>query len=186
VKNLETHASLEQYYQQIKTVILDKQHPVSGLLPASTAITVHGNYQDAWVRDNVYSILAVWGLALAYRQIDNDNGRGHELEQRTVKLMRALLRSMMSQSDKVEAFKKTRNPQDSLHAKYDTATGDTVVADNEWGHLQIDATSVFLLTLTQMIGSGLNLIWTDEEVYFIQNLVYYIEQIKYVTILLTN
>lgn len=176
MKNLETHASLEQYYQQIKTVILDKQHPVSGLLPASTAITVHGNYQDAWVRDNVYSILAVWGLALAYRQIDNDNGRGHELEQRTVKLMRALLRSMMSQSDKVEAFKKTRNPQDSLHAKYDTATGDTVVADNEWGHLQIDATSVFLLTLTQMIGSGLNLIWTDEEVYFIQNLVYYIER----------
>lgn len=176
MKDLDLHISLEKYYQQIKTVILDKQHPVSGLLPASTAITVHGNYQDAWVRDNVYSILAVWGLGLAYRKIDNDNGRGHELEQSTVKLMRALLRSMMSQSAKVEAFKKSRSPADSLHAKYDTATGDCVVADNEWGHLQIDATSVFLLTLTQMIGSGLDLIWTNEEVCFIQNLVYYIER----------
>ncbi|MDU0356037.1 glycoside hydrolase family 15 protein [Paraglaciecola aquimarina] len=176
MKNLKLHTSLEEYYKQIKTVIIDKQHPLSGLLPASTAITVHGNYQDAWVRDNVYSILAVWGLALAYRQLDNDNGRGYELEQRTVKLMRALLRSMMTQSAKVEAFKKSRNPMDSLHAKYDTATGDSVVADHEWGHLQIDATSVFLLTLTQMIGSGLDLIWTDEEVCFIQNLVYYIER----------
>ncbi|MGJ8680063.1 glycoside hydrolase family 15 protein [Paraglaciecola sp.] len=176
MKNLDLQASLETYYQQIKTVILDKQHPVSGLLPASTAITVHGNYQDAWVRDNVYSILAVWGLGLAYRQLDNDNGRGHELEQSTVKLMRALLRSMMAQSAKVEAFKKSRSPMDSLHAKYDTATGDNVVADDEWGHLQIDATSVFLLTLTQMIGSGLDLIWTNEEVCFIQNLVYYIER----------
>ena len=110
MKDLDLHISLEKYYQQIKTVILDKQHPVSGLLPASTAITVHGNYQDAWVRDNVYSILAVWGLGLAYRKVDNDNGRGHELEQSTVKLMRALLRSMMSQSAKVEAFKKSRSP----------------------------------------------------------------------------
>ncbi|MEI8647322.1 glycoside hydrolase family 15 protein [Paraglaciecola sp. Hal342] len=120
--NLELNTKLDAYYQQVKSVILDKQHPVSGLLPASTAITIHGNYQDAWVRDNVYSILAVWGLALAYRNVDSDNGREYELQQRTVKLMRALLRSMMAQSSKVEAFKTSRHPIDSLHAKYDTAT----------------------------------------------------------------
>ncbi|GAC14716.1 glycoside hydrolase family 15 protein [Aliiglaciecola lipolytica] len=176
MQDIELRSSLDKYYQQIKAVIVDKQHPISGLLPASTAITNHGNYQDAWVRDNVYSILAVWGLALAYRQLDDDGGRGFELQQRTVKLMRGLLRSMMSQSAKVEAFKKSRSPMDSLHAKYDTATGDNVVADHEWGHLQIDATSVFLLTLTQMISSGLDLIWSDEEVSFIQNLVFYIER----------
>ncbi|MDP5030601.1 MAG: glycoside hydrolase family 15 protein [Paraglaciecola sp.] len=176
MRDIELTTSLDAYYRQIKSVIIDKQHPISGLLPASTAITNHGNYQDAWVRDNVYSILAVWGLALAYRQLDNDGGRGVELEQRTVKLMRGLLRSMMSQSAKVEAFKKSRSPLDSLHAKYDTATGENVVADDEWGHLQIDATSVFLLMMTQMITSGLNIIWTDEEVCFVQNLVYYIER----------
>lgn len=176
MQTLNLQIKLDQYYQQVRSVILDKQHPVSGLLPASTAITNHGNYQDAWVRDNVYSILAVWGLALAYRQLDDDGGRGYELQQSTVKLMRGLLRSMMAQAHKVEAFKKSRNPMDALHAKYDTSTGDNVVADNEWGHLQIDATSVFLLTLTQMITSGLDVIWSHEEVCFIQNLVYYIER----------
>ncbi|MEP1448789.1 MAG: glycoside hydrolase family 15 protein [Paraglaciecola sp.] len=176
MQDIELRTSLEQYYGQIQSVILDKQHPISGLLPASTAVTVHGNYQDAWVRDNVYSILAVWGLALAYRNLDDDGGRGFELQQRTVKLMRALLRSMMAQSAKVEKFKKSRQPIDALHAKYDTATGDSVVGDDEWGHLQVDATSVFLLTLTQMIASGLEIIWTNEEVSFVQNLVYYIER----------
>src|SRR5690606_24347315 len=128
---------LDAFYRQVKVVILDKQHPVSGLLPASVAVTAHGNYRDAWVRDNVYSILAVWGLALAYRALDHDDGRGYELEQRTVKLMRGLLRSMMAQAPKVEAFKKTRNPNDALHAKYDTETGGVVVDDTAWGHLQI-------------------------------------------------
>jgi len=176
MQGIELRTRLDQYYGQTKSVILDKQHPISGLLPASTAVTVHGNYQDAWVRDNVYSILAVWGLALAYRNLDDDGGRGFELQQRTVKLMRALLRSMMAQSTKVEKFKTTRQPIDALHAKYDTATGNCVVGDDEWGHLQIDATSLYLLTLAQMIASGLEIIWTNEEVSFIQNLVYYIER----------
>ncbi|MFT4789628.1 MAG: phosphorylase kinase alpha/beta subunit [Paraglaciecola sp.] len=176
MQSIDLRNNLDHYYRQVKSIIVDKQHPISGLLPASTAVTVHGDYQDAWVRDNVYSILAVWGLALAYRNLDDDQGRGFELQQRTIKLMRGLLSSMMAQSAKVEEFKKTRNPHDALHAKYDTITGANVVGDLEWGHLQIDATSVFLLTLTQMITSGLEVIWTQEEVCFVQNLVYYIER----------
>lgn len=172
--NLSTR--LDSFYQQIKTIILDKQHPVTGLLPASIAITQHGNYRDAWVRDNVYSILAVWGLALAYRNLDNDEGRGYELTQQTTKLMRGLLWSMMTQAHKVEQFKRTQAPADALHAKYDTETGGTVVDDYGWGHLQIDATSLYLLMLAQMISSGLNIIWTLDEVNFVQNLVYYIER----------
>src|SRR5688572_26858943 len=119
---LRLRAQLDEFYTQIRTVVLDKQHPVSGLLPASVAVTAHGNYRDAWVRDNVYSVLAVWGLGLAYRRLDGDEGRGYELQQRTVKLMRGLLRAMMAQAHKVETFKKTRNPNDALHAKYDTET----------------------------------------------------------------
>ncbi len=168
--------SLDGYYSEIESLILDKQHPVTGLLPASTAVTVHGNYRDAWVRDNVYSILAVWGLALAYRALDDGGGRGYQLEHRTVLLMRGLLRSMMSQAAKVEAFKYSRDPIDALHAKYDTETGGPVVSDTGWGHLQIDATSLYLLMLAQMIASGLSIIWTRDEVNFVQNLVYYIER----------
>ncbi|MEE4248680.1 MAG: glycoside hydrolase family 15 protein, partial [Kangiellaceae bacterium] len=70
---------LERYYQEVKAIILARQNPISGLLPASTAVTTHGNYTDAWVRDNVYSILAVWGLAMAYRKAGMDDGRTYEL-----------------------------------------------------------------------------------------------------------
>lgn len=51
---------------------------MTGLLPASA------DHQDAWVRDNVYSILAVWGLGLAYRKNadrDEDKAKAYELEQ---------------------------------------------------------------------------------------------------------
>ncbi len=98
-------------------------------------------------------------------------GAAEELERRTVQLMRSLLRSMMAQAHKVEAFKKSRHPRDALHAKYDTQTGGTVVADEAWGHLQIDATSVYLVMLAQMIASGLDIIWTEDEAHFVQNLV---------------
>lgn len=165
---------LHDYYLKINEVILKRQHPVSGLLPASTAINAHGDYTDAWVRDNVYSILAVWGLALAYRKADHDQGRTYLLEQSVVKLMRGLLMAMMHQADKVEKFKHHQHPLNALHAKYDTATGNVVVGDDEWGHLQLDATSLFCLMLAQMTASGLRIIFTLDEVDFIQNLVHYI------------
>ncbi|WP_017444911.1 glycoside hydrolase family 15 protein [Gayadomonas joobiniege] len=164
---------LETLYEDIHDIILSRQHPVTGLLPASTAITTHGNYTDAWVRDNVYSIMSVWALSLAYRR-HGDNQRYDELAQATIKLMRGLLQSMMRQADKVERFKHTQAFQDALHAKYDTASGLTVVGDNEWGHLQIDATSIFLLMLAQMGASGLRIVNTFDEVDFVQNLIYYI------------
>lgn len=170
----ELQTRLDDYYREIKRVILARQNPLTGLIPASTAINTHGNYTDAWVRDNVYSILAVWGLALAYRRIGEDRGHGYELEQSVVKLMRGLLFAMMRQAHKVEAFKQTQDPLDALHAKYDLATADTVVGDDEWGHLQLDATSIFVLMLAQMTASGLQIIFTLDEVNFVQNLVYYI------------
>uniref|UniRef100_A0A8C9UHG3 Phosphorylase b kinase regulatory subunit n=1 Tax=Serinus canaria TaxID=9135 RepID=A0A8C9UHG3_SERCA len=148
------------------------QDAVTGLLPASA------DHQDAWVRDNVYSILAVWGLGLAYRKNadrDEDKAKAYELEQSVVKLMQGLLQCMMRQVDKVEAFKYSQSTRDCLHAKYNTHTCATVVGDHEWGHLQMDATSLYLLMLAQMTASGLHIIHSLDEVNFIQNLVFYIE-----------
>src|SRR5690606_10948882 len=88
--------------------------------------------------------------------------------------MRGLLQSMMRQANKVEAFKHSLNNIDALHAKYDTTTGLPVVADNAWGHLQIDAASLYLLMLAQMTCSRLRIVCTLDEVAFVQNLVYYI------------
>ncbi|MCH9740632.1 MAG: glycoside hydrolase family 15 protein [Epsilonproteobacteria bacterium] len=168
------HASLEQHFQNINQIILSRQDPITGLLPASTAVNAHGDYTDAWVRDNVYSILSVWGLALAYRKHDTKHYRSHVLTQSVVKLMRGLLSSMMRQSDRIETFKKTHNPTDALHAKYGTKTGLAVVGDDEWGHLQLDATSLYLLMMAQMTASGLRIVYTIDEVNFIQNLVHYV------------
>lgn len=168
------HAQLlEQLFHEIETVILSRQHPVTGLLPASTAVNNHGDYTDAWVRDNVYSSICVWGLGLAFRR-QGERNKSDQLEQASIKLMRGLLQAMMRQSNKVEAFKYSLSNIDSLHAKYDTATGLPVVADDAWGHLQIDATSLFLLMLAQMTCSGLRIVCTFDEVDFVQNLVYYI------------
>ncbi|MGD9887784.1 MAG: glycoside hydrolase family 15 protein [Halothiobacillaceae bacterium] len=160
--------------EEVEAIILARQHPVTGLLPASTAVSAHGDYTDAWVRDNVYSILAVWGMGLAYRRADLEPARAYLLEQSVVKLMRGLLFAMMRQAHKVEAFKKTQNPLDALHAKYDTKTGNEVVGDDAWGHLQLDATSLYLLMLAQMTASGLRIVFNQDEVDFVQNLVYYI------------
>ncbi|RUM56271.1 MAG: phosphorylase kinase, partial [Marinomonas sp.] len=169
-------SELNSLYEHIDKVILSRQHPVTGLFPASTSINNHGDYTDAWVRDNVYSIQAVWALYLAYKRASNPNNRAHELEYACIKMMRGLLFAMMRQSHKVEAFKDTLDPKDALHAKYDTKTGLEVVADDAWGHLQIDATSLFLLTLAQMTKSGSSLIYSRDEFNFIQNLIYYISR----------
>ena len=122
----DSSAKLDTYYQQVQDIILNKQDWVTGLLPASTAVTVHGNYTDAWVRDNVYSILSAWGLALAYRRVDGAQDRTYVLEQSVVKLMRGLLTAMMRQAPKVEKFKQTQKPIDALHAKYDTKSGNCI------------------------------------------------------------
>uniref|UniRef100_A0A147BPY0 Phosphorylase b kinase regulatory subunit n=2 Tax=Ixodes ricinus TaxID=34613 RepID=A0A147BPY0_IXORI len=163
---------LDYYQRLVCRTILDFQDPVSGLIPSQK----QGDH--AWVRDNVYSILAVWALSMAYKKnadLDEDRAKTYELEQACVKMMRGLLMAMMRQKDKVEKFKMTQSPTDSLHAKYSSETLSSVVGDGEWGHLQLDATSLYLLVLAQMTASGLQIIFNLDEVAFIQNLVFYIE-----------
>ncbi|KAH7985791.1 hypothetical protein HPB52_025400 [Rhipicephalus sanguineus] len=120
----------------------------------------------------------MWALSMAYKkhaELDDDLARAYELEHSSVKLMRGLLVSMMKQKDKLERFKETQSASDCLHAKYDAATGGVCVGDQDWGHLQIDATSLYLLVLAQVTASGQQVIFNLDEVAFIQNLVFYIE-----------
>ncbi|XP_018645642.1 phosphorylase B kinase alpha, kpb1, putative [Schistosoma mansoni] len=163
---------LDFYFTLLESSILCYQHSITGLIPSSSKSS------HAWVRDNTYASLSIWGLSLVYRKlpdVDEDRCRSYELEKCVVKLMRGILICYMKQSDKVELLKKTQNPIHSLHAKFDSTSYKTVVGDLEWGHLQIDAISVFLLILAQMTAAGLRIIWTLEEVAFIQNLVFCIE-----------
>ncbi|KAI6214945.1 Phosphorylase b kinase regulatory subunit [Aphelenchoides besseyi] len=165
---------LDQLMLLVDVTILKHQDPVTGL--------VANNEQDfpghAWVRDNLYAAHALWAMYRAYQksgEFDEDLARAHELKMECIKIMQSLMECMMRQVDKVERFKKHQRSTDGLHAKYSVHTKGLVVTDGEWGHLQIDATSLFLLTLAQMTASGLQIIRNFDEVAFIQNLVYYVE-----------
>ena len=59
---------------------------MTGLLPAF----LYGDgtpgwaRNDAWVRDNVYGVLAIWGVAIAYRrqaETEEDKVKAYQLEQ---------------------------------------------------------------------------------------------------------
>lgn len=90
--------------------------------------------------------------------------------------MRGVLFAWMRQSkDKIEHFKTNQSPKHALHSKFDLNTGLSLGQSN-YGHLQIDVVSLYLLFLVQMINSGLQIIYTMDEVNFVQNLVYYVER----------
>ncbi|XP_078688666.1 phosphorylase b kinase regulatory subunit beta-like isoform X2 [Branchiostoma floridae x Branchiostoma belcheri] len=171
----QVNASMERlnhYYIVAKNQLLSNQSPTLGLFRLHT----DGSSPVAKVRDNIYCAAAVWGLALAYRRVDDDRGRTHELEHCTVKCMRGILYCYMRQAEKVELFKQGQEAKHCLHSEFHWQTGDALKTDNEAKHLQIDAPSLYLLYLAQMISSGLQIIYTTDEVTFVQNLVYYIER----------
>jgi phosphorylase kinase alpha/beta subunit len=99
-----------------------------------------------------------------------------ELEQSVLALMRGLLRSLMGQAANVERFKANLDHLYALHAKYDIRSGQPVVADNAWGHLQLDATVLFLLQLAQLTRSGLVVVAGPAQAAFVQNLVFYLSR----------
>lgn len=82
--------------------------------------------------------------------------------------MRGILYCWMKQADLLENFKNNQNPEFALHSRFTVMDGDPV--DEPWyPHLQIDVVSLYLLFLTQMIESGLKIIFTM--VVFIRRLV---------------
>uniref|UniRef100_A0A3Q2W640 Phosphorylase b kinase regulatory subunit n=1 Tax=Haplochromis burtoni TaxID=8153 RepID=A0A3Q2W640_HAPBU len=157
---------------QIFTTILNYQSPTTGLFPVKTCSTC----KEAKVRDSLYCAASAWALAMAYRRIDDDMGRTHELEHSAIKCMRGILYCYMRQADKVEEFKQDPSPSKCLHSVFHVDTGDEVYLHGDYHHLQIDAVSLFLLYLVEMICSGLQIIFNTDEVSFIQNLVFCVER----------
>lgn len=90
--------------------------------------------------------------------------------------MRGILESWIRQAPRLECFKRSQCSSSALHCKFHLVTGDPVLKDEEYSHLQIDVISLYLIFLVQMITSGLYIIFTHDEVTFVQNLVYYVER----------
>ncbi|KAK9752586.1 Phosphorylase b kinase C-terminal domain [Popillia japonica] len=167
----DTVRQLDIYYGLVKRQLLRYQSPITGLFPVLSSDTEVGS-----VRESVYCAAAIWGLYQAYRRIDDDRGKSYELGQSTVKCMRGILESWTRQSYRVELFKKNQCNAHALHVKFHLIRGDQVYSDTQYNHLQIDVVSIYLLFLVQMISSGLQIIYTQDEVAFVQNLVYYVER----------
>ncbi|KAM7058009.1 phosphorylase b kinase regulatory subunit beta isoform 6-T6 [Molossus nigricans] len=164
---------LDYYYRIVKSTVLQYQSPTTGLFPTKTC----GGAREAKVQDSLYCAAAAWAVALAYRRIDDDKGRTHELEHSAVKCMRGILYCYMRQADKVQQFKQDPRPTTCLHSVFNVRTGDEVLSYEEYGHLQINAVSLYLLYLVEMISSGLQIIYNTDEVSFIQNLVFCVERV---------
>ena len=56
----------------------------------------------------------------------------------------------------MEKFKMNQCPENSLHSILNYKTGELLTVD--YSHLQIDCVSIYLLQLTQMISSGLQVL----------------------------
>ncbi|GIY61546.1 probable phosphorylase b kinase regulatory subunit beta [Caerostris darwini] len=155
----DTVKQLDAYYGQVKRQILNHQSSTTGLFPQMTKET-----EIASIRDSIYCAVSVWSLYQAYKRIDDDRGKAYELGQSAVKF---------------EKYKMNQCPEFALHSRFHLETGQPLEGDNDlesYGHLQLDVVSLYLLFLVQMIMSGLQIIYTMDEVSFVQNLVYYVER----------
>lgn len=167
----QTTLELNFYYGIVKRHLLRYQSPTTGLFPATSADKKVGS-----IRDSIYGCMATWSLHQAYKKINNDQGKCYELGQSTVLGLQGILSCWMRQSNRLEAFKKNQSPENALHVKFDLCTGFEVVSTNEYGHLQLDVVSLYLLFLVQAIASGLQVVGSKHEVAFIQNLAFYVER----------
>lgn len=154
-EQLITHTSFNRNIT-VKRQLLQYQSPISGLFPVLSTDTEIGS-----VRDSVYCAAAVWSLYQAYRRIDDDRGKSHELGQSAVKCMRGILECWIKQAYRVELFKQRQSNQHALHSKFHLHTGEEIFSDDLYNHLQIDVVSIYLIFLVQMITSGLQIIYTQ-------------------------
>ncbi|XP_064610521.1 phosphorylase b kinase regulatory subunit beta-like [Liolophura sinensis] len=170
----QTVKHLDSLYICLKRQILRYQSYSLGLFP--NIGDPENPSQIGNVRDSIYCATATWALSQAYRRIDDDQGRTYELSQSAVKCMRGILFCWLRQADKPEKFKRNQSAVYALQSKFHIVTGDPVSRDEECEHLQIDVVALFLLSMVQMISAGLEIIFTTDEVNFIQNLVFYVER----------
>jgi len=153
--------------------LIKHQSPTTGLFPIYSNKKRFANISN--VRGTIYCAIAIWSLRQCYAKVDCDLGRTYHLGQIAVKAMRGILFCWMKQAHKLESFKLNQIPSNALHTRFDIITGEEIPSTT-YGHLQIDCVAFFLITLAQMTTSGLQIIFSSDEVDFVQNLVFYIER----------
>uniref|UniRef100_A0A0N5AQ64 Phosphorylase b kinase regulatory subunit n=1 Tax=Syphacia muris TaxID=451379 RepID=A0A0N5AQ64_9BILA len=164
-------AEVDAVYYMVQKMILDYQSVTSGLFPRYAS-----DKTVAYVKDSIYCALACWACSVAYNRIDDDRGRQTELRQSAVKTMRGIMFAWMQQCDLLDEFKETNSVECALHARFSLSTGMVLSTTSEYGNLQMDLIALYLLALVEMTAGGAQIIYTHDEVCFVQNLVFYVER----------
>ncbi|VDK55544.1 unnamed protein product [Anisakis simplex] len=164
---------VDSVYRMVQKLILDHQSVTSGLFPRYSK-----DLNIGYAKDSIYCALACWACSVAYKRLDDDRGRQTELRQSAVKAMRGIMFSWMQQLGALDEFKDKNSPECALHSRFDLHTGMVLKSPNDrhFGHLQMDLIALYLLALVQMTAGGVQIIYTHDEVCFVQNLVFYIER----------
>uniref|UniRef100_A0A9J2P4L3 Phosphorylase b kinase regulatory subunit n=1 Tax=Ascaris lumbricoides TaxID=6252 RepID=A0A9J2P4L3_ASCLU len=164
---------VDSVYRMVQQIILDHQSVTSGLFPRYSK-----DRNIGYAKDSIYCALACWACSVAYKRLDDDRGRQTELRQSAVKAMRGIMFAWMQQLDNLNKFKDKNSPEYALHSRFDLHTGMMLESPNDkaYGHLQMDLIALYLLALVQMTAGGVQIIYTHDEVCFVQNLVFYIER----------
>ncbi|GMR48299.1 hypothetical protein PMAYCL1PPCAC_18494 [Pristionchus mayeri] len=164
---------IDEIYGITQDLILNYQSVTSGLFPRYSKDKSLG-----YVKDSIYCAMACWACSTAYQRMDDDRGRQTELRQSAVKTMRGILFAWMQQVDELNTFKNNNLAKHALHARFDLETGlpKETPADHTYGHLQMDLIALYIIAMVQMISAGAKIVFTHDEVCFIQNLVFYIER----------
>ncbi|KAI6175597.1 Phosphorylase b kinase regulatory subunit [Aphelenchoides bicaudatus] len=167
----QSHLSkVDRIYEFVEKFIVDQQSATTGLFPRYSSDKSIG-----YVKDSIYCALACWACSAAYQRLDDDRGRQTELRQTAVKTMRGILFSWMQQIGKLNSFKSNNSPEFALHARFDLQTG-LEIQSTTFGNLQMDLVGLYLLVLVQLTTGGVQVVFTMNEVAFVQNLVFYIER----------
>ena len=153
-KNKTLSELLDQYYKMVSDLLIRHQSPTTGLFPMFS----NSESKICHIRDTVYCAIAIWALRQCYLKVDSDKGRTYHLGQLAVKAMRGVLFCWMKQANRVEKFKANPLPENALHSKFNLVTSDEI-NDKNYGHLQINCISIYLITLAQLTSSGLQVSW---------------------------
>jgi phosphorylase kinase alpha/beta subunit len=147
--------TLEQSY-----TILDKLRLENGLYIASPS----NFYSYVWIRDSCYEVMCY---------LDKDCGRYEQTYQR-------LLDLFLHYEWKIDIAIKQKPTYtfEYFHSRFHADT-ITEITNQEWGHNQIDAVSLFLWGIAEGIKKGKKIIRNNKDIVILQKIVHYLNSIEY-------
>ena len=126
------------------------------------------DYQATWIRDTLYCSFAYWFLE-EFQKLQEGVWAVFDFFRDKKNLNRL----------KIGIASPERLANGTIHAKYNGITFSEVVADDKWGHHQLDALGLFLHVVADLDFKNITIIRNEDDAEVIQLLVYYLRSSEY-------